>query len=487
MLSFVEKNPTEYYYIPTSPTKASSTQSANNGSPLWLAFNWIRIEAPAPVENILWAYTIAAFDDCWWHVNPNVWYHYHAENWCAPRIDTEDHDDLIWLALDWFEIYEYNESLSDLDDCGGHTDDVRWYHYHLASPWLNQQLWCFSGWYGCVLSEDGTCDASADTWRRWWPQGWVWWDRPPRPEEEGQWWTASSNQGYQAAAWSAAEVVVIETFEASIGDDGYFWSYGINDENFGTLTKVAVAWDIRTINTNALPNHSTWEFPNEENPNTMSAQNNLYEIPTKWEYQWSETWAREPWIAINGIKFEPETNERVNCESWEQYRIEWKQTTFPVMWIDHENAHVQPTGTYHYHGLSKSLVEFADTWDDLVHIWFAKDWFNIFYSKSGKYKPSFKLSTEPRVGTNCNYRDTPVQIEWTTPDGTYATDRVFDASVGDLDTCNWIEVNWEYMYFATDEFPYLPRCLNWESNERWWPPPWWAWWWDRPWWWPAPR
>jgi hypothetical protein len=37
--------------------------------------------------------------------------------------------------------------------------------------------------------------------------------------------------------------------------------------------------DTRTIETNALPNHATGEFPNEENPNTMSAQENSYELP----------------------------------------------------------------------------------------------------------------------------------------------------------------------------------------------------------------
>lgn len=160
LLSYLDEIPTITYVIPIDPQKAETTQGTSD--PFWLAFNWVRFDAPAPVAAILAANTIAAFDDCGWHVNPNVWYHYHAETWCAPRVtENEDHEELIWLALDGFEIYEHNDALTDLDTCGWHTDDVRWYHYHISAAWDNQNLWCLSGGYGCALSEDGTCDASA--------------------------------------------------------------------------------------------------------------------------------------------------------------------------------------------------------------------------------------------------------------------------------------------------------------------------------------
>jgi len=274
-----------------------------------------------------------------------------------------------------------------------------------------------------------------------------------------------------------------------LSESNFLRSYSINDSDYKTETTVTVSDSTRSIKTNALPNHETWVFPNDENPNTISAQDNSYELPTEWEFKNTQGWAREPWIAVNGIKFEPETNERVECESWETYRIEAKQETFKVIGLDDQHAHVQPTGTYHYHGVSQWLVDFADRWDDLVHVWFAKDWFHMYYSKSWVYAPSYKLREEAREWTSCAYRWTDVDIQWTTPDGTYVSDWVFDETLWDLDACNWIEVEGEYAYILTDEYPYIWRCLNGESNERW---PWWGgqwwprgqWWWA---WWPPPR
>jgi len=272
------------------------------------------------------------------------------------------------------------------------------------------------------------------------------------------------------------------------GSIDFFSDYSIEANEYGTETTVVVANNIRSITTNALPNHETWVFPNDENPNTISAQENSYELPLAGEFKDSQIWAREPWIAVNGIKFEPETNERVECESWETYRIEAKQEEFKVIWLDDQHAHVQPTGTYHYHWVSQLLIDFADTWDDLVHVWFAKDGFNIYYSRSWLYTPSYVLIDDERVGTSCAYRWTDVAIEWTKPDGTYVSDWIFDESVWDLDECNWIMVDGEYIYLMTDEYPYIGRCLNGESNEKRWPGwqwgPWWTKWWA---WWPPPE
>ncbi len=169
LLSYLQEIPIDIYYIPVNPIKSDTTKSS---SPFWFAFNGIRFDAPAPVDAILSAHTIAAFDDCGGHVNPVAGYHYHAETGCAPRIEqTDSHEALIWYALDWFQIYEHNEDIRDLDECWWHTDELRWYHYHISHPWLNQNLGCLSWPIGCVLSEDWACDASENTGRRWPPPG----------------------------------------------------------------------------------------------------------------------------------------------------------------------------------------------------------------------------------------------------------------------------------------------------------------------------
>jgi hypothetical protein len=57
-----------------------------------------------------------------------------------------------------------------------------------------------------------------------------------------------------------------------------------------------------------------------------------------------------------------------------------------------------------------------------------------------------------------------VDIDNTTPDGTYSSDWVFNAHAGDLDSCNGIEINGEYAYLITDTYPYVSRCLNGEAT-----------------------
>jgi len=171
---------------------------------------------------------------------------------------------------------------------------------------------------------------------------------------------------------------------STVWSSNYLGTYIIDDAIYGTETNVTVSGHTRTIETNALPNHETGEFPRPWNPNTISAQDSSYSFPANWENNWNETRAREPGVAINGVKFEPETAERVSCSSGEEYKIEAIQD-FANLGLDDQKAHVQPTGAYHYHGISQWLVDFADNGEDLVHIWFAMDGNNIYYSKSGLY------------------------------------------------------------------------------------------------------
>ena len=44
-------------------------------------------------------------------------------------------------------------------------------------------------------------------------------------------------------------------------------------------------------------------------------------------------------------------------------------------------------------------------------------------------------------------------------DGTYNQDFEYVRGIGNLDQCNGAEVGGQYMYFATDAYPYFPRCL----------------------------
>lgn len=184
--------------------------------------------------------------------------------------------------------------------------------------------------------------------------------------------------------------------------NNYFGAYTLVDEKYGTKTTVTIDGDKRIMVTNALPNHETGHFPRKGNPNTISAQNKRYEIPLHPVFTGEVRWARETGVALNGVKFEPETAEVVVCESGENYRVEAKQN-FIDLGLDFNNAHVQPTGAYHYHGVPTGVVHAFDKGGDLVHIGFAHDGFAIYYSKSGAYKPGYRLIDETRTGTDCTY------------------------------------------------------------------------------------
>lgn len=222
--------------------------------------------------------------------------------------------------------------------------------------------------------------------------------------------------------------------------------------------------------TNSLPNHKTGVFPNEGNPNTISAQNRTFNFPLNPKYTGKAQWIREPGIALNGIKFEPGTGEVVACESGENYRIEALQDVIDLG-LDYNHAHVQPTGAYHYHGTPTEVVKEFDNGEDLVHIGFAHDGFPMYYSKSSVYKPSFKLVDGTREGENCAYTRPGIQVDISEGghhDGTFKSDFEFVDGLGDLDECNGITIDGQYMYLVTTDFPYIGRCLmgEFESQER---------------------
>ncbi len=139
------------FQIPVTPVMADTTSpvSATAG----ISLNGFQIAAAAPVEAILSSYTIAAFDDCGGHVNPNDGYHYHAATGAAgcnsAGSDADGHPALIGYAMDGYGIYGPVEADSEvaigLDECNGHQDTTRGYHYHAASPELNQHVACFRG------------------------------------------------------------------------------------------------------------------------------------------------------------------------------------------------------------------------------------------------------------------------------------------------------------------------------------------------------
>ena len=117
-----------------------------------VAFNGIRFDGPAPTDAILGAYTLAPFDDAGGHINLHAGYHYHAATGVSTKITQADgHAAMIGYAMDGHGIYERldanGKEATDLDDCRGHYDEVRGYHYHVDKAGANNFINCLSGAY----------------------------------------------------------------------------------------------------------------------------------------------------------------------------------------------------------------------------------------------------------------------------------------------------------------------------------------------------
>lgn len=259
------------------------------------------------------------------------------------------------------------------------------------------------------------------------------------------------------------------TTASAIAAPTYLGNYRLVDPDFGTEVTVTLSGGLRTIETNGLANHETGSFPDPGDPNPITERSLRYEFPSEPVHLGRATPAQTPGVATNGISFEPGTTETVVCQSGEIYEIEAIQTQFDLG-LDGNGAHAQPDGTYHYHGPPIGLIEsMADAGSrqsgDLTHIGFAADGFLIYASRSDALQPSYRLSTEPRSGTDCAHRGTAVEVDGTQPDGSYASDWAQDDSVGQLDRCNGIRIEGEYLYLVTTAYPYVPRCLMGDFND----------------------
>ena len=87
---------------------------------------------------IIKAHTIAPFDHSGRHVNPHAGYHNHAATGKTKEIEQSDGQvPLIGDALDGFGIFanldKDGKEPRNLDECNGHYDDIRGYHYHASA------------------------------------------------------------------------------------------------------------------------------------------------------------------------------------------------------------------------------------------------------------------------------------------------------------------------------------------------------------------
>lgn len=245
--------------------------------------------------------------------------------------------------------------------------------------------------------------------------------------------------------------------------------------------QVTVEGNVRRIRANGIPNHDVGAFPNPGNPNPIAAQAYNYTVPVTPSGAGAE--ARIFGITIAGTVLDPGTAERWNDSmSWSYEALRYAtapgyfssmggtdRTMHPTaLGLDCNFAHVQPGGSYHYHGIPSGLMPSTPA---LTFVGWAGDGYPIYgrwdYSTASdptsalrEMRSSYRL----RTGT----RPSGTAGPGGTYDGTFVQDWEYAAGTGDLDECNGrtgmvtLEgraVN-TYHYVLTNTFPYIPRCFH---------------------------
>ncbi|MBG9389184.1 YHYH protein [Caenimonas aquaedulcis] len=225
---------------------------------------------------------------------------------------------------------------------------------------------------------------------------------------------------------------------------------------------------LRTINGNGVPDHATGTFPNAGNPTAIGSVNVHYSNTlTPVAGANATSVAHKVGYANNSVPFDPATAESYqNAGVW---KIEALNQSYFPFGTDSSNAHVQPDGAYHYHGMPENYItKLGKGTSTMTLVGFALDGFPIYArygyvtatdSSSGvkKMTSSWRLKTTPSAG-----RPSTASV----PMGTFTQDYEYVAGLGDLDECNGRTgvtpefPNGIYHYYITEGYPYIQRCVK---------------------------
>lgn len=222
----------------------------------------------------------------------------------------------------------------------------------------------------------------------------------------------------------------------------------------------------RVMTGNGVPDHVTGTFPNSGNPNRITAQTVQFTAALAPVATTTATSVMIAGVANNSVKFDPGTAESYqNAGVW---RIEALNQTYFAFGVDSSNAHVQPNGAYHYHGMPEAYMATLNKGTAMTLVGFAADGFPV-YARYGYnvatdagsgvrvIRASWRMKTSPDAGRPATSL---------VPMGTFVQDYEYVAGLGDLDECNGrTGVTPEfpggiYHYYITDGYPYIQRCTK---------------------------
>jgi len=227
--------------------------------------------------------------------------------------------------------------------------------------------------------------------------------------------------------------------------------------------------DYRELVSNGIPDHQPGQFPNRGNPNTIDSIPYRFRMPLspKPLDEVRDAGGALFGVALNGIPFDPGTAELWKGDpAWRYDAMSGKIN----LGLDQSNAHVQPNGAYHYHGLPLGMLEQRGKKpDELVLIGYAADGFPI-YGQWGYSDPKDAQSPLKKLQSSYQLRagERPGGDEGPGGafDGTFNQDWEYVAGSGDLDECNGrFSVTPEYPqgtyhYVITDAFPFISRYFR---------------------------
>jgi hypothetical protein len=237
----------------------------------------------------------------------------------------------------------------------------------------------------------------------------------------------------------------------------------------------------RTLSANGVPDHDVGVFPNPNNPNAIAAQTVAATFTLTPTVTTTTTELGGPrgvtGYVLNGVKIDAGTagscdNSGASCSlidnsgGWSIEALGQSSFNFGT---DSNNAHVQPGGAYHYHGMPEGFItKRGGGATHMTLIGWAADGFPI-YARYG-YAVASDAGSAVRIVTGSYQLVATVSANRpstaTYPLGTFQQDWEYVAGSGDLDECNGrVGVTPEfpngiYHYYATDSYPYFQRCVK---------------------------
>lgn len=232
-------------------------------------------------------------------------------------------------------------------------------------------------------------------------------------------------------------------------------------------TRIWMNGDKRMITSDAMPDSPYGQFPNAGNPNVITEQRIEYQVPVH-PTPLSESVSEHPHVfgvGLDGVPFDPGTAEFWRNDPNSGWHGEAMTAKPDRLGLDMNNAHVQPDGLYHYHGIPVSLWRRLGGSSKATMVGWAADGYPIYgpkghlnshgtASSTTTLHSSYRLKSGSRPGENS---------PGGTYDGTYSEDFEYIEGCGDLDECNGRTgktaefPNGTYYYVLTEEFPYVPR------------------------------